>query len=98
MRAERIAMSRNGFRWARTLGICTATAALVFAATTATAAPTPVITINPTQPGPAFLTNALGVSFESTDLTLPGFTKGNLAQYLKTLGSSTIRIGGNLED
>ena len=91
-------MSRNGFRWARTLGIGISVTALVFAATTATAAPTPVIVIDQTHPGPAFSTSALGVSFESTDLTLPGFTKGNLAQYLKTLGSSTIRIGGNLED
>src|SRR5689334_13532349 len=96
-------MSRSrGSRWStRTtrFGIGLSAAALLCAsiATTAQAAP-PVITIDQTQADPAFSTGSLGFSFEAFDLSLPGFTAGNLAQYLKTLGTSTIRIGGNTVD
>jgi hypothetical protein len=40
----------------------------------------------------------MGLSFEASDLALPGFTSGNLASYLRTLGRSVIRIGGNTSD
>ncbi len=89
-------MRRHGIRWSTTIGI----SALLFAASAATTAgaATPVIIIDQTVAGPAFSTGSLGLSFEASDLAVPGFTKGNLAQYLKTLGSSTVRIGGNLVD
>lgn len=87
----------SGFRWS---GLGTAAAALVLTAATATAAPaaTQVITIDQTQVGPAFSTGSVGLSFEAFDLSLPNFANGNLGQYLKTLGSSTIRVGGNTVD
>jgi hypothetical protein len=101
-----------GFGWARgrgRYGIGLFAAALVAAATVAVASPAgasasavpaaaPVITITPSQTGPALAPTSLGLSFEASDLALPGFTSGNLAQYLKTLGSSVIRIGGNTVD
>ena len=37
-------------------------------------------------------------SYEAFDLSLPNFANGNLAQYMKTLGTSTVRIGGNTVD
>ena len=79
------------------IGLCAAALLCTNTTTTAQAAP-PVITIDQTQTGPAFSTGSLGLSFEAFDLSLPGFTAGNLAQYLKTLGTSTIRIGGNTVD
>jgi hypothetical protein len=104
----------RGFGWTRggsRYGVGLVTAALLLAATTATtsaatttsaaaAAPSavPVITITPSQTGPALTPTSLGLSFEASDLALPGFTSGNLAQYLRTLGSSVIRIGGNTVD
>jgi hypothetical protein len=67
-------------------------------ATTATAAGPPVLTVDPNPAGPTLANGSVGLSFEASDLALPGFTAGNLAQYLKTLGSSVIRIGGNTVD
>jgi Glycosyl hydrolase family 79 C-terminal beta domain len=58
----------------------------------------PVIAITQTSTGTSLTTGSLGLSFEAEDLTLPGFTSGNLAAYLKTLGTSVIRIGGNTVD
>jgi hypothetical protein len=59
---------------------------------------TSVITI--TTPMGTSLTDASeGLSFEASDLALPGFTSGNLAAYLDTLSpSSVMRIGGNTVD
>jgi Ricin-type beta-trefoil lectin domain/Glycosyl hydrolase family 79 C-terminal beta domain len=84
-------------------------AALVIAATagattSATASATPsasspqVITIAQTTTGTSLADDSLGLSFEASDLALPGFAGGDLAGYLKTLGSSVMRIGGNTSD
>ena len=40
----------------------------------------------------------LGISFEKNLLAQPPLTKGNLAQYLKTLGPGVLRFGGNQVD
>jgi hypothetical protein len=85
----------RGSRWS--IGAIGSVAALLLTMGTANAA-APVITIDQTQIGPALTAGSLGLSFESSDLALPGFTGGNLGQYLKTLGASTIRIGGNTVD
>lgn len=63
----------------------------------AEAAP-PVITISSSTTGTSLTNSSLGLSFEASDLALPGFTGGNLAAYLKTLGPSVVRIGGNTVD
>jgi hypothetical protein len=68
------------------------------AAPAAEAASTPVITIASSTTGTALTASSPGLSFEASDLALPGFTSGNLAAYLKTLGQSVIRIGGNTVD
>lgn len=70
-------------------------AALGSAAAAATA---PVVTIAQTTTGTALTQASPGLSYEASDLALPGFTSGNLASYLKTLGTSVIRIGGNTVD
>ena len=57
------------------------------------AAAPPVITISSSTTGTSLTNGSLGLSFEASDLALPGFTGGNLAAYLKTLGQSVIRIG-----
>jgi hypothetical protein len=45
------------------------------------------------------LTNSdVGLSYEASFLSLPGFGQGNQFQYLKTLGTSVIRFGGNQVD
>jgi hypothetical protein len=77
-----------------------ALAAAPFAATApaASAATAPVITIASSTTGTALTDSSLGLSFEASDLALPGFTGGNLAAYLKTLGQSVIRVGGNTVD
>jgi hypothetical protein len=62
-----------------------------------TAAP-PVITISSSTTGTSLTGGSLGLSYEASDLALPSFTGGNLAAYLKTLGQSVIRIGGNTVD
>lgn len=58
----------------------------------------PVITISSSTTGTSLTQGSLGLSYEVSDLALPGFTSGNLAAYLKTLGPSVIRIGGNTTD
>jgi hypothetical protein len=63
-----------------------------------TAAAPPIVAITQTSTGTSLTAGSLGLSFEASDLALPGFTSGNLASYLKTLGSSVIRIGGNTVD
>lgn len=69
----------------------------VTVASTAEAA-TPVVTITQTTTGTSLSASSLGLSYEASDLALPGFTSGNLAGYLRTLGSSVMRIGGNTVD
>jgi hypothetical protein len=64
----------------------------------AAAASPPVVSIEASTTGTSLSANSTGLSFEASDLALPGFTGGNLAAYLKTLGSSVIRIGGNTVD
>jgi hypothetical protein len=63
----------------------------------AAAAP-PVITVSASTTGTSLTNGSAGLSFEASDLALPGFTGGNLSAYLKTLGQSVIRIGGNTVD
>lgn len=58
----------------------------------------PTITITQTSTNTSLTPASLGLSYEAEDLTLPGFTSGNLAAYLKTLGTSVLRIGGNTVD
>jgi len=67
-------------------------------ATAGAAASPAVITISSSATGTNLTDGSLGLSFEASDLALPGFTSGNLAAYLKTLGQSVIRIGGNTVD
>ena len=59
----------------------------------------PVITISPTTTGTSLTAASAGLSFEASDLALPGFTGGDLASYLDTISpSSVMRIGGNTVD
>jgi hypothetical protein len=58
----------------------------------------PVITISAAGTGTSLTASSAGLSFEASDLAVPGFTAGNLAAYLKTLGTSVLRIGGNTVD
>jgi hypothetical protein len=95
--------SRARGRSARTAGLFAATLALATAAAAAlgaapAAASSQVITIASTTTGTSLKTNSMGLSFEASDLARPGFTSGNLASYLKTLGTSVMRIGGNTSD
>lgn len=82
-------------------GLCatalTATAAAA-AAVPASAATPQVVTIASATTGTALANSSVGLSFEASDLALPAFTDGDLAAYLKTLGTSVIRIGGNTSD
>lgn len=71
---------------------------LAAAPSPASAATPPVITITQTALSASLGAGSLGFSFEASDLALPAFTSGNLASYLKTLGSSVMRIGGNTVD
>ena len=59
------------------------------AATTATAAAVPVISISAATTGTTLTNASAGLSYETSDLALPGFTGGNLSAYLKTLGLAT---------
>ena len=69
------------------------------AAPSAGAAAPPVITIGPGTTSTSLTAASAGLSFEASDLALPGFTGGNLASYLDTISpSSVIRIGGNTVD
>jgi hypothetical protein len=85
------------------------TAALVAAAALAVAtaaalapaadAAAPVIAISTTTTGTSLTQSSAGLSFEASDLALPGFTAGDLASYLDTISpSSVMRIGGNTVD
>jgi hypothetical protein len=102
-------LQRHGWipgRSRSTAGLFAATVALALGtATTASAAPAtpaatsvPIITIASATTGTSLTADSLGLSFEAADLALPGFTAGNLAGYLKTLGTSVMRIGGNTVD
>jgi hypothetical protein len=73
---------------------------LATVASPANAATTPpVITISPTTTGTSLTEASAGLSFEASDLALPGFTGGDLASYLDTISpSSVMRIGGNTVD
>ncbi|HXR73545.1 glycosyl hydrolase family protein [Actinocrinis sp.] len=85
----------------RTVGLLAATvvaAAAVVPMPAALAASPAVVTISQTPTGATLSAGSLGVSYEASDLALPAFTSGNLASYLKTLGSSVMRIGGNTVD
>jgi hypothetical protein len=82
-------------------------AAAALALTTGLAAASPahaaaapaVITISPTTTGTSLTAASAGLSFEASDLALPGFTDGDLASYLDTISpSSVMRIGGNTVD
>jgi hypothetical protein len=82
-----------------------AAAALALATGLATVAPSadaaapPVITISATHTGTSLTEASAGLSFEASDLALPGFTAGDLASYLDTISpSSVMRIGGNTVD
>ena len=95
--------SRHQPHSARTVGLLSAALALATAAATAlmatpASASTAVVTIAPTMMGTSLTDSSPGLSFEASDLALPGFTSGNLASYLKTLGTSVMRIGGNTVD
>ena len=64
----------------------------------AAAAAPPVITISSAM-GTSLTEASAGLSFEASDLALPGFTGGDLASYLDTISpSSVMRIGGNTVD
>jgi hypothetical protein len=76
------------------VGVATATGL----SATSAAASSQVITIAPTTTGTSLNADSVGLSFEASDLALPAFASGNLASYLKTLGASVMRIGGNTSD
>ena len=81
---------------AAALGLATGLAAV---APSADAAAPPVITISPTSTGTSLSGASAGLSFEASDLALPGFAGGDLASYLDTISpSSVMRIGGNTVD
>ena len=83
---------------AATLTLAATTAATNPASAASPAASAQVVTISQTPTGTSLAADSLGLSFEASDLALPGFTAGNLGSYLKTLGSSVMRIGGNTVD
>jgi hypothetical protein len=89
-------------RFAGAVGLLAATFALATAAAglsaASAAASGQVITIAATTTGTVLNDSSTGLSFEASDLASPGFTAGNLASYLKTLGTSVMRIGGNTSD
>ena len=94
---------RIRIRGRRAVGLIAVAAGLATAAATGlcatpAAASSQVITIASTTTGTALNAGSLGLSFEASDLALPGFASGNLASYLKTLGTSVMRIGGNTSD
>jgi hypothetical protein len=98
----------HGFHWRATRlssttalvmgAVVLAAAGVVPGVPAAAAATTPVIAITQTPTGTSLTARSMGLSFEASDLALPAFTSGNLASYLKTLGSSVMRIGGNTVD
>jgi hypothetical protein len=100
----RSAVFRRPRRFGRQVALLAATALALAtglaAAPPAHAAAAPaVITISPTSTGTALTEASAGLSFEASDLALPGFTGGDLAAYLDTVSpSSVLRIGGNTVD
>lgn len=73
-------------------------AAGIWAGAAPASAATTVVTITQTTTGTSLNASSVGLSYEASDLALPGFASGNLASYLRTLGSSVMRIGGNTVD
>ncbi|HEU5332417.1 MAG TPA: glycosyl hydrolase family protein [Actinocrinis sp.] len=84
------------------VGAAAAAVTLAAAGVCAGAAPasaaTTVVAITQTTTGTGLAAGSLGLSYEASDLALPAFTSGNLANYLRTLGPSVMRIGGNTVD
>jgi Ricin-type beta-trefoil lectin domain/Glycosyl hydrolase family 79 C-terminal beta domain len=74
------------------------TASAAAAAGTPEASSTPVVQIASAPTGTTLGAASAGLSFEASDLALPAFTDGDLAAYLKTLGTSVMRVGGNTVD
>lgn len=88
---------RSGLRGsAVALAVSTVLATVGVAANAAPAAQ--VITIDPAQTTTSLTASSEGFSLEASDLAIPSFGSGNLAQYLKTLGTSVLRVGGNTVD
>lgn len=77
--------------------LLTQTVSAVSAASAAPAA-SATISISAAPTGTALTGSDVGLSYEASFLALPGFGQGNQFQYLKTLGTSVIRIGGNQVD
>ena len=86
--------------------IPTALAAQAPPATTATgarnaaaiAAASATIGVSAAGTGTSLANSDVGLSYEASFLALPSFGQGNQFQYLKNLGASVIRIGGNQVD
>ena len=89
---------RLGLTWVGVLALAAPLAAASATGTVANAATAPVVSIAASTTGTSLTDSSLGLSFEASDLAVPGFTAGNLASYLKTLGQSVIRVGGNTVD
>ncbi len=51
-----------------------------------------------TTPGATLHDDFIGLSFEASIIASPALAKGNLAQYMKTLGPGVMRFGGNFVD
>jgi hypothetical protein len=70
------------------------------AKSTAPAAKSPpaTVTVKPGEAGGKLTDDFYGLSFEVNLLAQPALTAGNLAQYLKTLGTGVLRFGGNQVD
>ena len=97
-RADGRRRPRAGVGLLAAAAVVAATVAVPTVLGSAASAATPVVTIAQTTTGTSLTPGSLGLSYEASDLALPAFTSGNLASYLKTLGSSVIRIGGNTVD
>lgn len=86
------------YRWHAAAAAVTLAAAGICAGAAPASAATTVVSITQTTTGTSLATSSPGLSYEASDLALPAFTSGNLAGYLKTLGPSVMRIGGNTVD
>jgi hypothetical protein len=60
--------------------------------------PAPATLVIKSETGASIGERFLGISFEKNLLAQPPLTKGNLAQFLKTLGPGVLRFGGNQVD
>jgi hypothetical protein len=67
-------------------------------AAAATAAATATISVSAAGTGTSLANSDVGLSYEASFLALPGFGQGDQFQFLKNLGTSVIRIGGNQVD